>query len=162
MGQTSLYESRAGEVYSSVAYPQEISYYHSIQYYDDFSFAGASLYLYTASNKTKGLLTGSQITVLGTGGMLLSVNYYDEEGRLAKVYKQHYQSGGIKSGNYDEISNSYNFKGVLTASNRIHHNASTRGSATIVHRYDYDHMGRTLRTFEQIDRGIVVLLAKHS
>jgi RHS repeat-associated protein len=92
--------------------------------------------------------------------MLLSVNYYDEEGRLAKVYKQHYQSGGINSGNYDEISNSYNFEGALTASNWIHHNASTGGSATIANRYDYDHVGRKLRTFEQIDGGTEVLLAE--
>ena len=72
---------------------------------------------------------GSQTNVLGTSAMLLSVNYYDEEGRIAKVYKQHYQSGAVNTVNYDEVATGYNFEGMLTTSTRIHHNGTNSVTA---------------------------------
>ena len=55
------------------------------------------------------------------------------------------------------LDNTYNFSGELTASTRTH----TAGSSTttIANRYEYDHMGRKLASFENInDKGEVVLL----
>lgn len=160
--QTILFETRApgGAAYSDNAFPQRIDYYHSIRYYDDYGFTGASSYAYAGSSKTRGLLTGNQTTVLGTADMLLSVNYYDDEGRISKIFKQHYQSGAVNTGNYDEVSNAYNFEGALTASTRVHHNAAV-GNTTIANRYEYDHVGRKLKSYEQINSDGEVLLTEN-
>ena len=100
--------------------------------------------------------------VLGTtGSRLMAINYYDEEGRVAKVYKQHYQSGGIALGNYDEVSSTYTFEGLLASSTRVHHNG-TNANTTILNRYEYDHIGRKLRSYQQIDADSEVLLAENS
>ena len=146
--------------YTNVAFPQSISSYLTIQYYDNYSFPGASNYSYAGSNKTSGLLTGSLTYALGSTNVLLNVNYYDNEGRIAKTYRQHFQSGSININNYDEISNTYYFEGGLTASNRIHHNASS-GNTTIAMRYEYDHVGRKLYTYEKINNSAEVLLAEN-
>ncbi|MBB6502632.1 DUF6443 domain-containing protein [Pedobacter cryoconitis] len=151
----------AGDIgYSNTAFPRNIAYYHNINYYDAYNFTGATTYPYSGSIKTQGLLTGSRITVLGTGDMLTNVNYYDDEGRVSKVYKQHYQSGAIDNKNYDEISYGYNFEGVLKVSNRTHYNKKT-GNTTITNRYEYDHVGRRLRSYVQINTDAEVLLAEN-
>lgn len=133
----------------------------SMQYYDDYTapsmpynFSTSPLY----SKMTKGLPTASLTNVLGTSVLLWTVNYYDDEGRVVKIYKQHYQTGALNNNNYDEISNSYNFTGELTASTRIHKNGTA--STTIVNRNKYDHMGRQLTTKMQINAGTEVMLNK--
>ena len=118
-------------------FPQTVSSHFNILYYDNYSFPGGNTYAYTSTSSTKGLLTGNTTYVLGTSNALLGINYYDDEGRVAKVFKQHYQGGNVDIGNYDEINNTYNFEGILTACSRIHHNAS--GDITsIFNRYEYD------------------------
>lgn len=161
-GETTLWEASqtTGIGYTSLAFPQTVASYLNIQYYDDYTFPGASNYPYTASVNTGGLLTGRQAAVLGTGTLLLSVNYYDDQGRLSKIYKQHYQSGAVNTGNYDEVSNNYNFEGALTASTRIHHNVNS-GNTTIASRYEYDHVGRPLKTYETINADPEVLLSEN-
>jgi len=148
--------------YTTVAYPQTApSAYFNIQYYDNYTFPGASGYAYTASSKTRGLLTGSLTYVLGTTNALLNVNYYDDEGRVSKIYKQHYQSLAVNAGNYDEVTNSYNFEGALMASTRLHHNAVS-GNTTIASRFEYDQVGRKLRTFEKFNTDAEILLSENS
>jgi len=160
--QTVLWERRqsGGMGYSSNAYPQTAASYFVFQYYDDYDFPGAATYPFGGSKHTTGLLTGAATTVLGTSNTLLSVNYYDDEGRPAKVYKQHYQSGAVNTNNYDEVSATYNFEGLLTASNRLHHNASS-GNTNIASRYEYDHVGRPLRTFVKINNDAEVKLSEN-
>ena len=111
------------------------------------------------SNKTKGLLTATKVKVLGsTGDFLWTVNYYDEEGQVVKTYRQHYLSGSVNAANYDEISNTYNFSGELTASTRVHR--TTGGSTTSANRYEYDHMGRQLATIQEINGQGETVLSK--
>lgn len=159
--QGTLWETRqSGDVgYTSLAFPQSFNLYHEILYYDDYAFTGASSYIYAGSSKTRGLLTGKRTTVLGTGDMLLSVNYYDEDGRVAKVFKQHYKSSAVTNGNYDEVTNSYNFESKLTASTRIHHNGTA--NTVISSRWDYDHVGRKLKSYAQIGTGAEVILSSN-
>ncbi|WP_158800307.1 DUF6443 domain-containing protein [Pedobacter sp. L105] len=163
--QSVLWESRqaTGNGYTNVAFPQSsVSLYLGIQYYDDYNFPGAATYSYPAGSLlTRGLLTGSQANILGTSNMLLNVNYYDDKGELLKIYKQHYQSGAIDAGNYDEVSNSYTFEGILSATTRLHHNSNS-GNTTIANRYDYDHVNRKLRSYEQINSDAEVLLIENS
>ena len=131
--------------------------YHTVNYYDNYEIEGLpNNESASYSKKNKGLLTAQKVRVLGSNHFLWTVNYYDEEGRVVKVYKQHYLSGNIDPSNYDEITNSYSFVGELTSSLRIHHTAS--GDTRIANRYEYDHMGRKLASFEEINgKGEVVL-----
>jgi RHS repeat-associated protein len=111
------------------------------------------------SNKTKGLLTATKVKVPGsTADFLWTVNYYDDEGRVVKTYRQHYLSGSVNAANYNEISNTYNFSGELTASTRVH--GTTGGSTTIANRYEYDHMGRQLATMKEINGQGETVLSK--
>ncbi|CAH0313175.1 tRNA nuclease WapA [Pedobacter sp. Bi36] len=75
--------------------------------------------------------------------MLLTVNYYDLEGRVVQRKSDHHMNGT------DVVDNTYNFSGELTASTRTH---TANGTATTIgNRYEYDHMGRKIATFENIN-----------
>ena len=108
-----------------------------------------------------GLLTGSASTILGTSNTLLTLYYYNDEGSPSNVYKQHYQSGSVNADNCDEVIITRNFEGIITVSNRIHHNSGT-GNTTIATRYDYDHLNRPLRTYIKINNDSEVKLAENS
>ncbi|NTE04309.1 RHS repeat-associated core domain-containing protein [Agrobacterium tumefaciens] len=130
-----------------------------INYYDDYAIPeipnneSASY-----SSMTKGLLTAQKVRVLGTDDFLWTVNYYDNEGRVIKTYKQHYLSGSISAKNYDDITNKYSFAGELTFSKRVHH--ANDAATTIADRYEYDHVGRPLVTFQKINEQAEVVLAR--
>ncbi|CAH0174436.1 tRNA nuclease WapA [Pedobacter sp. Bi126] len=134
--------------YSNDAIPQGgIGDYYVLNYYDDYDFPGNSFGLPTGSQapaaRTKSLLTGSKVKNLGTGAMLLTVNYYDLEGRVVQSKSEHHLNGT------DVVDNTYSFVGELTASTRTH---TANGTATtVVNRYEYDHMGRKIATFENIN-----------
>jgi RHS repeat-associated protein len=159
---TVLWEGRdnAGTVngtgYTNVAYPTTaITYYHSLNYYDDYDFYdnvfgqpnGTTQLL---APMTKGLLTCSRITTLGTGNMPMSVNYYDKKARIVQVSSQNHLGGT------DVRNNTYNFSGELIASNRTHIVGAT--TTLIANIFVYDHMGRRTGTKENINnQGEVVL-----
>jgi RHS repeat-associated protein len=63
----------------------------------------------------------------------------------------------VSSANYDEIQSTYNFAGELTTTTRIHHVGAT--TTTIANRYEYDHMGRKLATFEKINADPEVVIS---
>jgi RHS repeat-associated protein len=149
--------------YSNTSVPSSVANMdvETVNYYDDYAIVGLPVNESASfSNKTQGLLTASKVKVLGTGDYLWTINYYDEEGRVAKQYKQHYQTGAVNAANYDEITNTYNFEGELTASTRIHHHVSG-GATTISNRYEYDQVGRKLRSYEKINTDAEVLLTEN-
>lgn len=155
-----LWESRISGDYSNVAYPRSNIAPLTINYYDDYTFPGASTYPFTmASTMTKGLQTGSKINVLGTSAMLLNVLYYNSRGQLLKSFNQHYLGGSILASNYDEVSNVYNFAGEQTLSTRVHRTASQ--NTTIINRYVYDHAGRKQKTYQKMNSDVEVLLVEH-
>jgi RHS repeat-associated protein len=156
-GQTLLWETRdRGADYTNQAFPQAIAYYHSISYYDDYSFPGNTfggpVGDQAPEERVKSLPTASKITVLGTGTALLSVNYYDKEGRVVQVKSQNHLGGT------DVVDNTYNFAGELIASNRT--NVASGVSTTIATRNEYDHMGRKLATFKSINGAQELVLDK--
>lgn len=137
----------------------------SIKYYDDYSIPGLPA-AYNQSNNvayskmTKSLPTASHIGVLGTTDRLWEVSYYDNEGRIVKVYKQHYQSGIANVNNYDEINNTYNFIGGIVTTTRLHRNTGV--TTTIANTYEYDHMARKKVVKEKINTGAEVVLSRLS
>ncbi|CAM4121194.1 RHS repeat-associated core domain-containing protein [Pedobacter westerhofensis] len=161
--QGALWESRdntgaQGTGYTNAALPtSEILEYYTYSYYDDYNFYnntfgqpnGSSQ---VGSSRTKGLPIGSRVKVLGSQTMLLSVNYYDQEGRMITSKSENHLGGS------DLIDNTYNFAGELTASTRNHSTSAGNGNVVIANRYEYDHMGRKIAIMESINsQGEVVL-----
>lgn len=163
-GQSTLWEARdnsnssgTGTGYSNAAYPTtNIDRYHTISYYDDYSFYGNSFSAtgITASSQTRGLQTGSRVNVLGTSTMLLTTNYYDDEGRLLQGKSDNHLGGT------DLVTNSWNFAGELTASSRVH--VANSATTTIANRYEYDHVGRKRNTYQSMNSDAEVLLSSSS
>ncbi|RZJ91406.1 MAG: hypothetical protein EOO20_05110 [Chryseobacterium sp.] len=130
-----------------------------VNYYDNYNITG---FPFSApanySNKTKGLLTATKVKVLNSPDHFLwTANYYDDEGRVVKTFSQHYLAGSVNASNYDETTNTYSFSGELISSTRLHH--TNAGNTKIATRYDYDHLGRKLATFESINDQTEVTLS---
>ncbi|WP_168187460.1 DUF6443 domain-containing protein [Pedobacter sp. G11] len=146
-GQSSLhgYDNTSAPSYLPNLQPEVVNYY------DDYNIPdipdNQSMYF---SGMIKGLLTATKAKVLGSlNDFLWTVHYYDREGRVARTYAQHYLSGSVNASNYDLTNNEWNFDGSLKRSVRTHY---VNGSpTTIATRYEYDHMGRKIGTFESIN-----------
>jgi RHS repeat-associated protein len=174
---TNLWETRVTTApaatetgYSNVSYPTSgVNLYLSINYYDNYNLLpGGNPYDYSGSTMTKGLLTASRVKVLkaspasGTSEMLWNLNYYDDQGRVAKSYSQHYKGGGISASNYDEIINSYSFTDELLASTRIHHVNGSSAVVKVLTENKYDHVGRLTATSQQINDENKVALVQNT
>lgn len=163
---TNLWENRStsGVGYTSTAWPtQYITTYLTLHYYDSYTVPGFPTgYAHSGSTKmTRGLPTVTRTKVLGQGtgatNMLWEVSYYDKYGRVTKQFKQHYREGGTaNTNNYDEITNEYNFTGQPEKIVREHY-VSGNPSVKVTTEYRYDHWGRLLDTWKQIDSNDPVL-----
>ncbi|MBB5622753.1 RHS repeat-associated protein [Pedobacter cryoconitis] len=159
-GQTVLWEKKITTDigYDNLSFPQGVASYYVINYYDDYSFPDNTFGKpgdgQVGALRTKSLLTGTRVNVLGTTKMLLSVHYYDAEGRVLQTKSQNHLDGK------DIIDNTYNFAGELTASTRSHTGSSTGVATNIANRYFYDHMGRKIATLENINGQGEVVLSK--
>ena len=156
--QTTLWETKSSTgVYSNVTIPTTGATQLTVNYYDDYKASGLPAgYTLTAgvSNMTRGLPTATQTAVVNTtADKLWSVQYYDDLGRVTTAYKQHYFGGhsSYSTGNYDLVTNTYNFSNQLTATTRQHFNLSaTTAKVAIANNYDYDQVGRKMHTYQQI------------
>ena len=162
--QVNQWETRTttGNGYTATTYPTTWTTTLLINYYDDYNFVGGNPYPYSgsdASNMTRGLLTGSRINVLGTTNLLWMVNYYDDESRVVKTFKQHYKGGTAVANNYDEITNVYDFTGAVLSTNRSHKVSGTEQLKSLTE-YSYDHRGRKINTWQTLNAGARILLSQ--
>lgn len=95
------------------------------------------------SAKIKSLRTATKTKIIGTNNYLWNVDYYDDYGRVTRNNAQH-QLGGT-----DIIQNTYNFPGELIASTRTHTKGTT--TTTLKERHEYDHQGRFVNTYHQVN-----------
>jgi RHS repeat-associated protein len=113
-----------------------------------------------ASTATTGLLTASKTRILNPDGSygpyLWTVNYYDGQGRVIGIKKQHYLVATASQNNYDEILTTYNFNDQPVTVTRNHYTNGATGTSgaltlavVISNRYDYDHMGRKTKTYQK-------------
>lgn len=98
---------------------------------------------------------------MGTSDYLWDINYYDDKGQIARQYSQHYKRATISSTNYDDISNVYNFSGLLTESTRKHYAGSCSPAVTIKTEYSYDHQLRLVDTWKTVNTGARTLIARN-
>ncbi|MCX2496416.1 DUF6443 domain-containing protein, partial [Pedobacter sp. PF22-3] len=120
--------------------------FHTVNYYDNYDFPdsfGQPSGNQAPAARTKSLLTGTKVKNLGNNTMLLTTNYYDLEGRIIQSKSSNHLNGT------DVVDNTWNFYGSLKASTRTHTVGST--VTTIANRYEYDHVGRKIATFENIN-----------
>ncbi|QEC61756.1 RHS repeat-associated core domain-containing protein [Mucilaginibacter ginsenosidivorans] len=159
---SNLYEATgsSGNGYTNVAWPTtNVTATLTLDYYDGYSVPGTPTKYILASGVsklTRGQPTAKKTAVLNTPtNQLWDVMYYDDLGRSIKTYAQHYLGGTLDTNNYDLTSITYNFTNQQTTTSRQHWNtASTLNPlVTIANTYLYDHMGRKLKTWEQIQNG---------
>lgn len=165
-GESNLWESRVGtgNGYTNIAWPITTTTL-SLNYYDNYDIPGLpQIAPYNLSSgysqMTKGLITATQVNVLGTSNMLWNVNYYDNKKRIVKQINQHYKGGILNTANYDEIDNAYTFVNELLTSTRSHKlNGIEQVNSKV--RYDYDHIGRKTNTWMKIGATDSIILSKN-
>jgi RHS repeat-associated protein len=130
----------------------------TLNYYDGYGFAdnvfGGPTSAQAPEARTKGLATGTRTRILGTGNMLLTVIYYDLEGRVVQTKSQHHLNGT------DVVDNTFNFTGELTASTRTH--VANGATTTVATAYGYDHSGRRTTTTVSINGAAPTVLSSLS
>ncbi|MDQ0639308.1 RHS repeat-associated protein [Pedobacter sp. W3I1] len=152
-----LWETRTvNSDYTDVSFPRGITDYLTKSYYDSYDFPENSFGMPTAVQATEGqangLLTGTLVSTLGSTQKLLTVHYYDQEGRILQSKAQHHLGGA------DVVDNTYSFVDELTASIRTH--VANGVTTVIANRYEYDHMGRKLATMKSINGAAEIVLNK--
>ncbi len=150
--------------YQIDSYPQVLNTVLTVNYYDSYDIpdlpADYDRHI-NYSDRTGGLNTGSKVAVLNKPlDMLWAMNYYDDEGRVVKNISQHYKGGVLNEGNYDETDCTYSFMDELLSSIRSH-KVSGAEQVKIRIRYEYDHMGRKISTWQKINNADSVLLSKN-
>ncbi len=150
--------------YNITTFPATWTTALTINYYDNYSFPGGNPYPYSGgSNMIHSLLTASRTKVLnsstGTNDMLWMVNYYDDKGRIVKQFNQNYKGGTVNAGNYDEISNTYDFTDNITKTERKNYSAGSL-AVTVTSEFEYDHVNRKTKVWETINNGTRTMLAQ--
>src|SRR5690606_4961642 len=153
--------------YDNASFPKvaDPDAYHTVTYYDGYGFKSLIAegnYDYVAGElsgqevswnpRVKGLVTGTKTRVLGTGGFLWDVTYYDEK------YRPIQQVTGNHLGGTDRVTSLYNFPGWLMETKFSHQGEET---VTVHLNNTYDHAGRLLETYHTINNGDPVLLSKN-
>ncbi|MEC3882074.1 DUF6443 domain-containing protein, partial [Parapedobacter sp. 10938] len=135
-------------------------------YYDDYAGIPGLPHNQSASYSklTRGLLVASKVKVIGTTATYLwTVNYYDDEGRLVRQWKQHYLGGSSNANKFDDITNEYDFNGQLTKSTRKHHTTSPSTPAvTVVTEHTYDHRGRLADTKKSVNGAAATTISRNA
>ncbi|MEO1803894.1 MAG: DUF6443 domain-containing protein, partial [Bacteroidota bacterium] len=151
---------------------------HSVTYYDDYNFnndpakvadfapiAEASLpnLVNEVDYRTRGMVTGVKVKVLSPDPdmptWLTTVTFYDTYGReLQTQSDNHLQYNG--SYGWDRMSYSYNFVGEMLQS--VHTHSDGDASTQIIERMEYDHRGRLLKQYHQVDNQPEILMVANS
>lgn len=144
-----------GTGYTDNAFPQQSNgtalmplLIYTNLYYDDYTFPGASTKAFLPNSlnsastlRTRGLLTGESVTVMGSPSqVLLTVSYYDSEDRLIQKQSDNHL------GQVDEVNNQYTFIGKLSVCQHIT-NITSAIRVPLQVRYVYDPMGRLVDTW---------------
>ncbi|MBK1442511.1 RHS repeat-associated core domain-containing protein [Parapedobacter sp. ISTM3] len=147
---TALWETRTGADYTNVSYPRSSKSVRMVNYYDDYTFNGASTATLqpsgiTRSQKVKSLLTGARVFRTDGTAPLLTIHYYDDRGRAVQTASQN-QLGGT-----DYVTNTFSFAGELLASKRDHRASAGGAVTTILTTNKYDHVGRLVETRKKVN-----------
>ncbi len=135
--------------YTNQAYPKTGQSLQSVNYYDDYVFTGGNAanlqpLNITKSTKIKGLLTGSMVWKDDRSDSMLTINYYDDYGRVIQSVGRNHLNGT------DRVTNEYNFPGQVVKSTQVH-TPSAGAVVTIITTNEYDHVGRLVQTKKKVN-----------
>jgi RHS repeat-associated protein len=116
-------------------------------------------------SQLKGLPVATKTAVLNSpSNMLLTVNYYDDRGRVVQSNTQHYLGGGTAiTNNLDQVVTTYNFTGQPLTTERKHYKNVSNAPAlqlTLLDTYAYDHMGRSTMAKNKVNALTEVVLSQ--
>ncbi|NJM26094.1 MAG: hypothetical protein HC859_12010, partial [Bacteroidia bacterium] len=173
-GNSSAWYETAGTVvhhYTNNAFPDVDTEadYLTASYYDNYGFASALTdfgYDTTQLSATDGTYaaqdtapfarvigqaTGGKVKNLETGDWYYTINYYDKRYRVIQSVMQNHK-GGI-----DKATNVYDFVGRVTRT-KTAHTLSTGPVTTITRKFEYDHVGRLMKSWHKLNNENYVLL----
>jgi len=157
---TASWEDRIGNTYTNQTYPTTSQARLTVNYYDDYSFSGGNTTNLQPSgiNKsimTHGLPTGSMVWKDDRTDSMLTILYYDDNGRLSQSVNRNHLNGT------DRLTNEYNFSGDVVKNTRIH-TPGAGAATTIVTAFDYDHVGRLTRTKKKVNSQAEIIQSRLS
>ena len=158
--------------YSNQVYPTTNLAVLAVNYYDhyDFDRNGAPDYSYdnthlagqatTASTQTRAMTTGSKQVIINEAGTvttnwLISAVFYDDYNRSIQTQSNNHLYLTVA----DKGTVVYDFTKAVKTKSTHYQNAST--SVTLTDWNDYDHAGRVLKTYRQINNETPVIVAQY-
>lgn len=142
----------------------------TVTYYDDYSFKSllndqqydykpdeyTGQYVYDGNGnsfpRVVGQVTGTKTKVLGENTYLWAVHYFDDKYRVVQTTSTNTR------GDVDRTTMIYDFVGKIIKTKTVH-NVDLAIERTVSRTFDYDHVGRLLKTWHSIDGQTPVLLA---
>ncbi|MEO0582022.1 MAG: DUF6443 domain-containing protein [Bacteroidota bacterium] len=162
-----------GYTMTSYCLPQDLEV-HAVTYYDDYDLDSDGTVDYgiaavseipnltsLVNARTHGMITAVKVRVLNPDPdmptWLNTVTFYDKYGREIQTLADNHLA---LSGSFDRTSYDYNFVGELLKSVRTHSDGMTQ--TKIVEDFVYDHRGRLLQHFHQMNNQDRILLTQNT
>ncbi|WP_273211719.1 RHS repeat-associated core domain-containing protein [Runella zeae] len=152
-GHSTQYENRSGAQfgYTNLSFPFTTADadVNVVQYYDDYAWSPPASFASTGAlgvqhTDVKGMATGTKTRILGASDWLETVHYYDIRGRVIQTHEKN------QFGLLNRTDTEYNFAGDVLKT-KTTHNAPGSIATTLTTRYEYDGMGRKIKTYHQIN-----------
>ncbi|MDB9954023.1 DUF6443 domain-containing protein [Flavobacteriaceae bacterium] len=161
-----LYERRQttanNHYYTNRNFPTTNIEYHTLNYYDNYSFdrAGtattATSFGVASTTKTQGLATGSKVRVLGTSSWITNVTYYDAKARPIYIYSKNPYLGTT-----DITKLQLDFTGKTLQTHTTHKKTGQTDDIVTVDAYTYDHAGRLLTQTQNINNQVQEMISNN-
>ena len=130
-------------------------------YYDNYSYVGSTHFPSAGYNPegaaaySKGMLTGTVVSVFGSSEKIATMYHYDNLGRVAKTIENNLMDG------YNTTVNTYTFTGK-PATVTVTHTANGKLTQTEVYTYTYDSCDRISSVSHKLNNGSTVTLASYT
>ncbi len=149
--------------YTNDAFPTSGIETLTISYFDDYNFPNFTIPNIPShvlgqevTNRTKGLLTGSWTKTLGSNSWSKSYTFYNTKGRVINLYDKNHLGG------HTENKSKLDFRGKTEYSVTTHKRLNTSDDLTIVDRFEYDHVERPKKHYQQINNQEEELIAQNT
>ncbi len=149
--------------YSNNAFPTSSIETLTVSYFDDYNFTDSNLPTIPThilgqevTDRTKGLLTATWTKTLGSSTWSKNYTFYDKKGRVIYVYDKNHLGG------YTQNKSKLDFRGKVEHSVTNHKRLATSSDLTIVDRFEYDHVERPKKHYQQINGQEEELIAQNN
>jgi len=162
-----IFETITGGEYLNDAFPNVNITPQKYSFYDNYEFVNRTKLEYLQaflsgdvpesgiypqkSTKTINKVTGESVVIPETGKWLTSVSYYDKQGRVIQNVSDNHLGGT------DRVSMLYDFPGKILKTIELH-TPDMQAFIQVKKRYEYDHAGRLIRIFHQVNGENEVIL----